>query len=131
MESTLRWILRLSALYDLGAFAVLLAMPAWLFVLFSHPRPENPFLFRLAGLPLLMAPVVYWMASNRPLERPSLVRASVRLRVVGALGITAVVLWHRPPGALAYWSFVVADLMWAGLVAWQWKRTATRVVGRV
>ena len=63
MENFIRWALRAGAIYDLVAFALLMAMPSWLFTLFDHPQPESAFLFRLAGLPLLMSPPVYWIAS--------------------------------------------------------------------
>lgn len=114
MDNALRWTLRASVVYDLVAFVLLMAMPQWLFDLFAHPRPNDPFLFRLAGLPLLMAPPVYWLASVT-LER-ALVRASVLMRVVGGAGIAAIVVWHAPAGAMAYWSFVVGDFVWAALI---------------
>lgn len=115
-ETPLRWTLRASAFYDLGAFALLLAMPRWLFELFDHPWPAEPFLFQLAALPLLMAPVVYWSASLRPRANDLLVRACVGLRVVGALGIAGLLLEHRPAGAMAYWTFVIGDVVWAALI---------------
>lgn len=116
MENFVRWALRASAVYDLVAFVALMLMPAWIFDLFAHPEPSSPFLFRLSALPLLMAPPVYLLASMQPFANRMLVRAAVLLRVVGAIGIAAIVLAHRPEGALAYWSFVVGDLVWAGLV---------------
>ena len=116
MENFIRWALRAGAIYDLVAFVTLVAMPAWLFEFFAHPVPDDPFLFRLAGLPLLMAPPVYWLASMQPFSNRMLVRASVLLRVVGGIGIAAIVLAHQPAGAMAYWSFVIGDFVWAGLV---------------
>lgn len=107
-----------SVAWDLASLSLLLAMPAWLLALFAHPRPEDPFLFRLAALPLLMAPVVYLMAAREGRPDSPLVTASVGLRVVGAAGIVGLLLWHRPAGALAYWTFALADLGWAGLIAW-------------
>lgn len=101
--------------WDLGAFTVLMAMPAWLFDLFDHPVPAEPFLFRLAGLPLLMAPVVYAMAARDGHPGSPLVTASIGLRVVGAIGIALMLLTMNPAGALAYWSFVVVDLVLAGV----------------
>ena len=126
MERRLSLILRASALYDLVALALLWAMPAWLFTLFEHPRPAEPFLFRMAALPLLMAPVVYWMASEAPLRRDAMVRASIGLRVVGGLGIAALVIAHAPAGALAYWSFVVGDAFWAAWIAVERRRLSSR-----
>lgn len=99
--------------WDLTAFAVLMAMPAWLFTLFDHPVPAEPFLFRLAGLPLLMAPVVYAMAARDGRGDSALVTASIGLRVVGAVGIAALLIAMAPAGALAYWGFVVVDLVLA------------------
>lgn len=107
-----------SVVWDLGSLAVLLAMPAWLFTLFDHPVPEEGFLFRLAGLPLLMAPVVYGMAARDGRPGSSLVTASIGLRVVGAAGIVLLLLAESPAGALAYWSFAAADLVFAGLYGW-------------
>ena len=101
--------------WDLGAFTALMAMPSWLFDLFDHPEPAEPFLFRLAGLPLLMAPVVYGMAANDGRPDSPLVTASIGLRVVGAIGIALMLLTMTPGGALAYWSFVVVDLVLAGI----------------
>ena len=123
MNTALRWTLRASVVYDLVAFVLLMAMPQWLFDLFAHPRPDDPFLFRLAGLPLLMAPPVYWLASIT-LEQ-SLVTASVLLRVVGGIGIAAIVLWHAPAGAAAYWSFVVGDFVWAALIVAVWRSNSS------
>jgi len=102
-------------LWDLAAFVTLLAMPSWLFQLFDHPVPAEPFLFRLAGLPLLMAPVVYAMAARDGRPDSPLVTASIGLRVVGAFGIAALLIAMTPAGALAYWSFVVVDLALAGI----------------
>lgn len=116
MENFIRWALRAGAIYDLVAFALLMAMPQWLFTLFEHPMPAEPFLFRLAALPLLMAPPVYFMASLEPLSNRNLVRASVLLRSVGAIGIGALILTHEPVGAGAYWAFALGDLFWAGTV---------------
>ena len=113
-ESRLAWALRASALFDWLALALLLWMPEGLLAFFDHPPPAEPFLFRLAALPLWMAPFVYWMASSR-LHTP-LVEASVALRLSGALGIAILLLGHRPAGAAAYWSFVFADTLWAGLI---------------
>jgi hypothetical protein len=102
-------------LWDLAAFVTLLAMPSWLFQLFDHPVPAEPFLFRLAGLPLLMAPVVYAMAARDGRPDSPLVTASIGLRVVGAFGIATLLIAMTPAGALAYWSFVVVDLVLAGI----------------
>lgn len=113
MSRRLGLLLRASAVYDLLALALLLWMPDFLFALFSHPRPQDAFLFRLAALPLWMCPVVYWRAGGDPRADSPLVGASIALRVIGAAGIAALVLWHRPAGAGAYWSFVAADLGWA------------------
>jgi hypothetical protein len=107
-------VLWLGVAWDLASFATLLAMPAWLFTLFDHPVPAEPFLFRLAGLPLLMAPVVYAMAARDGRPGSPLVTASIGLRVVGAAGIAALLLAMSPAGALAYWSFVAVDLVFAG-----------------
>lgn len=116
MENFIRWALRAGAIYDLTAFAVIMAMPAWLFELFGHPEPASDFLFRLAALPLLMAPPVYILASLEPLSNRMLVRASVLLRAFGAAGIAWLILAHEPAGAAAYWTFAIGDLFWAGLV---------------
>lgn len=105
-----------SAAFDLVALVLLWAMPAWLMAAFDHPPPAEPFLFRLAALPLLMAPVVYLMAARDGRPDSPLVSASIGLRVVGAAGIVGLLLTGRPEGALAYWSFALADLAWAGLV---------------
>ena len=107
-----------SVAWDLGSLAVLLAMPSWLFTLFNHPVPEDGFLFRLAGLPLLMAPVVYGMAARDGRPGSALVSASIGLRVVGAAGIIVLLLAELPAGAAAYWSFAVVDLIFAGLYGW-------------
>ena len=113
-DTRLAWTLRASALFDWLALALLLWMPEGLLAFFDHPLPAEPFLFRLAALPLWMAPFVYWMASTR-LGTP-LVEASVVLRLSGAFGIAVLLLAHRPAGAAAYWSFVLADTAWAGLI---------------
>ncbi len=113
-EPRLRAVLILSAVFDFGALGLLLAMPDALFTVFDHPRPTDPFLFRLAALPLWMAPVVYLVAA-RALE-DSLVRACVALRWWGAVGIAGIVIWHQPAGAVAYWSFVIADLLWGAAI---------------
>jgi hypothetical protein len=122
-----RWlspILRASALYDWLAFALLLVLPDWLLRLFAHPVPANPFLFRMAALPLLLLPVVYLFAARHAPGCPPLVRLSVLLRVGGALAIAALVLIHRPDGEGAYWFFVVGDLVWAALYLVAARRTA-------
>ena len=111
----LRLILRASAVYDWLALLLLLWMPDALLRLFDHPVPADAFLFRLAALPLWMAPFVYWTAASHP--RTVLVPLSITLRVVGAVGIAALVLWHRPAGSAAYWTFVGADLAWAAAIA--------------
>lgn len=113
-SSRLPLVLKASALFDWAALVLLLWMPDALLSFFDHPRPAEPFLFRLAALPLWMAPFVYWKAASHP--RSPLVEASVTLRGVGAAGIAALLLLHRPEGAAAYWSFVVADLLWAALI---------------
>jgi hypothetical protein len=110
-------VLWLSAAWDLGSFVLLMAMPGWLLELFRHPVPAEPFLFRLAGLPLLMAPVVYVMAARDARPASPLVTASIGLRVVGAAGIVALLLASSPAGSAAYWTFAVVDLGFAGLVA--------------
>jgi len=35
---------------------------------------------------------------------------------VGAVGIIGLLVVQAPAGAFAYWSFAVADLVWAGLI---------------
>lgn len=110
----LRWILGASAVYDLLAVVLLLAMPGWLFELFSHPLPHDAFLFRLAALPLWMGAAVYAMAAQSP--SLSLVRACVVLRVWGATGIALLLVWQRPLGLGAYLAFVAGDLLWAALI---------------
>jgi hypothetical protein len=110
-------VLWLGALWDLGSFVLLMAMPAWLLELFHHPVPAEPFLFRLAGLPLLMAPVVYVMAARDARPASPLVSASIGLRAVGALGIVGMLLSDPPQGAAAYWTFAGADLVLAAAIA--------------
>jgi hypothetical protein len=110
----LRWVLRLSAVYDGAALTLLLLMPPELFEFFGQSLPPDPFLFRLAALPLWMAPVVYLMAAQD--LAPRLVQASLALRLWGATGIVILLAWHRPEGSMAYWSFVFGDLFWAGLI---------------
>ncbi len=112
-------ILWASVVWDLTSLVLLLWMPAWLLAVFNHPMPQEPFLFRLAALPLLMAPVVYVMAARDGRPQSSLVTAAIGLRVVGAVGIILLLITHQPAGAMAYWSFAIADLLWAGLIAWQ------------
>jgi hypothetical protein len=109
-------LLWLSVVWDLGSFTLLMAMPGWLFHLFAHPVPEDGFLFRLAGLPLLMAPVVYGMAARDGRPSSPLVTASIGLRTVGAAGIILILLAESPAGAMAYWSFAIVDLVFAGLL---------------
>lgn len=106
-----------SAAFDLVALVLLWSMPAWLLAAFDHPVPAEPFLFRLAALPLLMAPVVYVMAARDGRPESPLVTASIGLRAIGAMGIIGLLVAHRPAGAMAYWSFALADLAWAGLIA--------------
>lgn len=113
--------LRLSVLWDLGSLLLLWWMPAWLLEWFAHPVPAEPFLFRLAALPLLMAPIVYWMAGQDPRGRPLLVSASVQLRVVGGLGILGLVLLADPPVVAPYLGFALADLGW-GAAYWLLQR---------
>lgn len=125
MTPLLRWTLRASAVYDLSALALLLAMPSWLFAWFAHPVPADPFLFRLAALPLWMAPVVYAMASMQAQRDHGLVAASVALRLIGAVGIAVLLVWHRPAGAMAYWTFVSGDIVWALAIEVQ-RRGASR-----
>lgn len=108
-------VLFASAVVDLVSLALLWWMPQWLLDLFSHPVPAEPFLFRLAALPLLMAPVVYVLAART--RESGLVTASIGLRVVGAIGIIGLLLVHRPAGAGAYWTFAGTDLVWAALYA--------------
>jgi hypothetical protein len=109
-------VLGASAAFDLIALGLLWWMPGWLLDAFGHPAPAEPFLFRLAALPLLMAPVVYVMAARDARPASPLVTASIGLRVVGAAGIIALLLIGPPEGPLAYWTFAAADLAWAGLV---------------
>ncbi|RKZ12378.1 hypothetical protein DRQ53_10330 [bacterium] len=118
-RASLMRILWASVVWDLTSLVLLLWMPVWLLAAFDHPVPEEPFLFRLAALPLLMAPVVYAMAARDGRPQSSLVTASIGLRVVGAVGIILLLITHQPAGAMAYWSFAIADLLWAGLIAWQ------------
>jgi hypothetical protein len=70
----------------------------------------------LAALPLLMSPVVYVMAARDGRPESSLVAASIRMRIVGAVGIIGLLMIQAPAGALAYWSFAVADVVWAALI---------------
>ena len=105
--------LRASALYDLIAFALLLWMPAWLLDLFEHPMPLEPFLFRLATLPLLLLPLVYFAAARDALGHPELVRVCVRLRLLGAVAIAALLVWQQPVSSAPYWIFAAMDSLWA------------------
>lgn len=105
-------------LYDWCGFLVLWFMPQWLFDVFAHPFPTNPFLFRLAALPLLLLPLVYLSAARARGAYPILIRLSIALRVVGAIAIAILVLWHAPPGQGAYWCFAGGDLLWAASYAW-------------
>jgi hypothetical protein len=114
-QRALTAVLSISALYDWTAFGLLTVMPPWLLALFDHPVPRDPFLFRLAALPLLLLPLVYLAAARWGVACPPLVRLAVLLRVVGALGIAVLTVTHRPDGAAAYWFFVLGDLGWAGL----------------
>ena len=111
-------VLWASVAWDLGALLMLWWMPGWLLDVFHHPVPAEPFLFRLAALPLLMSPVVYGMAARDGRPDSPLVSASIGMRIVGSAGIVALLVAHAPAGALAYWSFAVADLLWAGLIFW-------------
>ncbi len=106
-----------SAAYDWLGFLLLWTMPGWLFRLFAHPVPSDAFLFRLAALPLLLLPLVYLSAARMGSACPILVRLSIALRVVGALSIALLVLWHRPEGWGAYVCFAAGDLVWAALYA--------------
>ncbi len=116
--SALRIALYSSVAYDWAALVLLMAMPAWLFRVLGHPVPLEPFLFRMSALPLAVLPVVYLMAAKDPQRHPDLVRASIWLRVVGALSIAVVVAWQRPPAPLAYVLFVAGDLVWAAVYRW-------------
>jgi hypothetical protein len=109
-------VLWASVVWDLGALLMLWWMPGWLLDAFHHPVPAEPFLFRLAALPLLMSPVVYAMAARDGRPESPLVAASIGMRVLGAAGIAGLLVAHLPDGALAYWSFAGADLVWAGLI---------------
>jgi hypothetical protein len=109
-------VLWASAAWDLLALVALWWMPDWLLSAFAHPVPAEPFLFRMAALPLLMAPVVYVLAAREAKPRSPLVTASIGLRLVGAAGIVVLLLAHRPAGSMAYWSFVGADVVWAALL---------------
>lgn len=111
-SGSLATALRLSVMWDLASLLLLLWMPLWLLDAFGHPVPAEPFLFRLAALPLLMAPVVYAMAAVDPVGRPLLVTASVRLRLLGGVGIVLLVAWQRPVAPLAYLCFAGADFAW-------------------
>ena len=106
-------VLLLSAVYDWLLFVVLLAMPSFLFEFFQHPVPESSFMFRLAALPLLMAPVVYLQASRFGRSNQSLLTSSILLRLVGAVGILALLVAESPAGSAAYYSFAASDLLWA------------------
>ncbi len=108
-------VLRLSAAYDLLAFALLIWMPPWLLSLWRHPLPAEPFLFRLAALPLLMLPLVYLSAAIDPGRHPELVRLSIALRLVGGVAIGVLVTWQRPVAPGPYVCFALGDLAWAGL----------------
>lgn len=121
----LRRTLWASVIYDLSAFVLLLWMPAWLLELFSHPVPAEPFLFRLAALPLVLLPLIYAMAARDPVERWMLTVASFRLRLWGGVTIAAVVAWQKPEVPAPYLVFAIGDWVWAGLV---W--LAARPVGR-
>ena len=109
-------VLWASVAWDLASLVMLWWMPGWLLAAFDHPVPEESFLFRLAALPLLMAPVVYAMAARDGRGDCALVTASIRLRTVGAAGIIGLLIAESPQGALAYWGFAGADLVWAGLI---------------
>jgi hypothetical protein len=109
-------VLWASVAWDLGALLMLWWMPGWLLELFQHPVPAEPFLFRLAALPLLMSPVVYAMAARDGRPHSPLVTASIGMRMVGAAGIIGLLVVEAPAGASAYWSFAAADLIWAGLI---------------
>ncbi len=114
-SSLLAGLLIASAVYDGLGFILLWSMPRWLFTWFHHPIPANPFLFRLAALPLLLLPLVYVSAARMGSRCPVLIRLSIALRIVGAVGIALLLIWHLPPGQGAYWCFVVGDIVWAGL----------------
>ena len=110
-------VLRLSAAYDLIAAALLLWMPAWLLALWHHPVPSDPFLFRLAALPLLLLPPVYLTAAATAAERPDLVRLCVLIRGLGGAVILLLVLWQRPGVPGPYLFFAIVDWLWAGAYA--------------
>jgi hypothetical protein len=112
-DRALATTLRASALYDWTAFVLLIWMPAWLFDLFGHARPLEPFLFRLAALPLLLLPLVYFAAARDGLGHPELVRVCVRLRLLGALAIAVLLVWQQPAPSSPYWIFAAMDALWA------------------
>ena len=115
-------ILRLSAYYDWIAFILLMILPAWLLDLFAHPYPVDLFSFRLAGLPLLIFPVVYLFAAQHGAQCRPLVWVSLCIRWLGALSIAALTLIHSPAGEGAYWFFAGGDLVWGALYLFAAKR---------
>ena len=111
--SAVRWALRLSAAYDLLAAGLLLWMPPWLLVMWHHPLPAEPFLFRLSALPLLLLPPVYLSAASTAEQRPDLVRLCVLIRLVGGAAIGLLVAWQRPAVPGPYLCFAALDWAWA------------------
>jgi hypothetical protein len=109
--------LRLGALYDWSLAAVILAAPPALFALLRFPPPVDPFLFRLAALPLLFFGLLYWAAGRRGGE-PPLLALSLAFRGGGGAVLLALIGGHRPAGTPVYLAIALVDLAWA-LLWWR------------
>lgn len=107
--------LRLGAAYDWLLALVILMTPAGLLAFLRFPPPVDPFLFRLAALPLLFFGVLYWVAAGHPGHRV-FYRLSLVFRGLGGVVLLLLVLAHRPAGEIVYLAIAIADLAWA--LAW-------------
>lgn len=120
-RAALRTSLQAGALYDLAVGAVLLAAGERVFAALGFELRSDPFLLRLASLPLFVLPALYATAARSPhvdAFRPAVLAA----RGGGGLLILALTALYRPPAAPVYAAIGVIDAGWALLHFVLWKR---------
>jgi hypothetical protein len=106
--------------YDLFLGAFIFLAGRWAMEALGHPVGDPGFYFLLAGLPLLILPVLYMTAARSAAIgafRPAVLWA----RGGGGLLIVLLTLWLRPGVAWLFFGIGLLDLAWALLHRTLWR----------
>ena len=118
MRERLRLSLKLGAAYDLGLG--LLILMAGGRILGSWGESPDPFLMRLAALPLLILPVLYWTAA-RTREIDDFKIPVLWARGFGGVCILVLALVFTPPHMTLYIAIGLLDGLWWGIHRLLWR----------